>query len=411
MPVLRNIRTLATCRIDGNQAAIHPIRDAAVAWTGSTITWVGLERDLPDECERWDGWDAGDRMVIPGLVDCHTHLAFAGWRADEFSQRIQGKTVQEIAASGGGIARTVAQTRACPQDELVRRSLEFLEDMARLGVTTVECKSGYGLTVESEMKLLNVYKALGERQPIRIVSTFLGAHIVPPEYAERRDDYVDLLRHELIPQVAKQQLARFCDVFVETSAFTVEEGRKLLETGKQYGLRPKLHADQLSDTGGAQLAAELAAVSADHLEYASAGGIQRLAESGVVAVSLPFASLYLGQKPLHARSFIEAGVPLAVATDFNPGTAPSYDLPLAMMLACTMQRMTPHEVLKGATVYAAKALALEQTIGSIEPGKSADFTVIDAPDVDHWLYHFRSNACVGTVIQGTPVHDTIGMAC
>ena len=409
MPILRNIRTLATCRIDGDQAQIHSIQDAAVAWEGSRISWVGPENQLPPHYESLDQWDAGGRLVIPGLVDCHTHLAFGGWRADEFAQRIQGRSYGDIAQSGGGIVRTVEQTRACSYENLLQRCLGYLNEMAQLGVTTVECKSGYGLTVESETKLLNVYKALDEQHPVKIVPTFLGAHVVPAEYSEHRHEYIDLLQNELIPMIAKHRLARFCDAFVDDSAFTIAEARAVLETGKQYGLRPKLHADQLTNGDAAQLAAELGAVSADHLEYASQEGIQKLAEAGVIAVSLPLASLYLNQQPICARTFIDAKVPVAVATDFNPGTAPSFDLPLAMMLACTMQRMTPAEVLKGSTVYAAKALGLADTIGSIEPGKSADLTIIDAPDVDHWMYHFRPNACVATIIQGTPCIDHIGM--
>ena len=409
MPILRNIRTLATCRIDGDQGQIHSIEGAAVAWEGSQISWVGPENQLPHEYESWNQWDAGDRLVTPGLIDCHTHLAFGGWRADEFAQGIQGMSYGDIAQSGGGIVRTVEQTRACSYQDLVQRCRGYLDEIAQLGVTTVECKSGYGLTIESEIKLLNVYKALDAQHPLRIVPTFLGAHIIPPKYSEHRHEYVDLLQQELIPMIAKQRLATFCDAFVDDSAFTISEARQILETGKQYGLRPKLHADQLIDGGGAPLAAELGAVSADHLEYASEDGIRKLAEAGVVAVSLPIASLYLNQQPICARTFIDAKVPVAVATDFNPGTAPSFDLPLAMMLACTMQRMTPEEVLKGSTVYAAKALGLENTIGSIEPGKFADLAIIDAPDVDHWLYHFRPNACVATIIQGKPVIDHIGM--
>jgi len=312
---------------------------------------------------------------------------------------------------GTGIIRTVRQTRACSTDDLLERCKKFLDEMAKLGVTTVECKSGYGLTVESELTQLNVYKMLDERHPMRIVPTFLGAHLVPPEYESDRLGYIDLLQNKLIPLIAQQRLAQFCDVFVEESAFTIEEARILLETSKKYGLRPKVHADQLTDGGGARLAAEVGAISADHLEYASDEGVQKMAKADVVAVSLPLASLYLNQKPFSARTFIEAGIPVAVATDFNPGTAPSFHLPLAMMLACTMLRMIPAEVLKGSTMYAAKALGLEQTIGSLEPGKAADFAVIDSPDINHWLYHFRPNACVGTVIRGTPVTGEIKLEC
>ena len=402
-----NIGCLATCRMEGGQDHIHPIQHAALVWDGPVITWVGPEHELPHEFHAIDRWDAGGRMVIPGLIDCHTHLAFGGWRADEFVQRIRGESDDDIAQSGGGIIRTVRQTRTCPQEKLLRQSLGFLDEMAKLGVTTVECKSGYGLTVESELKQLNVYALLQEQHPMRIVPTFLGAHVVPPEFQDQRSRYLHLLHNDLIPVIAQHRLAQFCDVFVEESAFTIEEARLILETGKQYGLRPKIHADQWTDGGGAELAAEVGAISADHLEHASHEGVQKMAKADVVAVSLPLASLYLNQTPFSARTFLEAGVPVAVATDFNPGTAPSFHLPLAMMLACTIQRMTPAEVLKGSTVYAAKALSLEHVAGSLEPGKSADFAVIDAPNVNHWLYHFRPNACIRTVMQGITITGEI----
>ncbi len=400
MPLLRNIGTLAACRLAGGQAEIHALRNAAMVWDGPVIVWVGPEPELPPQFRSWDSSDAEGKLVIPGLIDCHTHLAFGGWRADEFEQRIRGKSYRDIARAGGGIARTVEQTRKLPAEELTQRALSFLDQMGMLGVTAVECKSGYGLDFDGELKLLTVYKALQQRHPLRIVPTFLGAHAVPPEYKDDRAAYLDLLQHKLIPAIAERQLAKFCDVFVDDTAFTIAEARRILETAKAFGLRPKLHADQLSDGGGAQLAAEVGAVSADHLECVSDHGIQKLAEAGTVTVSLPLAALYLGQRPLPARKLIDAQVPVAVATDFNPGSAPSYHLPLAMLLACTMQRMTPTEVLKGTTIYAAKALGLEHTIGSLEPGKAADFSIIDAPGVPHWLYHFRPNACIRTVVNG-----------
>jgi imidazolonepropionase len=272
--------------------------------------------------------------------------------------------------------------------------------MLALGVTTVECKSGYGLDPESERKLLRVYRRLAREQPVRIVATFLGAHAVPPEYRENRAAYVDLLVEELIPAVAREGLADGCDVFVEESAFSVDEARRILLAAKGAGLDRRLHADQITAGGGAELAAEMSALSADHLECVSDRGIAALAAAGVVAVSLPIATLYLGQRPMPARRLIEAGVPVAVATDFNPGSAPSCHLPLALTLACAVLRMTPAEALKGATLYAARALGLEGRVGSLEPGKAADFAVVDAPDVSHWLYHFRANACRETVAGG-----------
>lgn len=400
MPVLTNIASLATCRSEGGQADIHAIPRAALAWEDGRILWAGPEADLPARLRGDAQLDAGGRLVIPGLVDCHTHLAFAGWRADEFERRLRGESYLEIAAAGGGIAATVEATRAASSAELTARAAGFLEAMLALGVTTVECKSGYGLDEESELRLLRVYARLAELGPQRLVPTLLAAHVVPAEYRDRRAAYVALVTHRIIPAAAAERLARCCDVFVEDSAFTVDEARRILLAGRAAGLSPRLHADQLTAGGGAELAGEVGALSADHLECVSPRGIAALRDAGVVAVSLPLATLYLGQRPMPARSLIEAGVPVAVATDFNPGSAPTWDLPLALMLACTLQRMTPAEALKGATSYAARAAGVAAEAGSLEPGKAADFAIIDAPDVNQWLYQFRPNACVETVIGG-----------
>jgi imidazolonepropionase len=399
MPLLTNIGALARCPAGGALDDAGVIRDAALAWEGATIRWVGPESAVPAEFAGWPRQDAQQRLVIPGLVDCHTHLAFAGWRAEEFSRRIRGASYLEIAAAGGGIASTVALTRAASSRDLESRCVAHLAEMARLGVTTVEAKSGYGLTLEHELRLLEVYRRLSGGSQ-RLVATLLAAHIVPAEFAGRRREYVELIEQELIPRVAREGLARFCDVFVEETAFTRDEARRILRAGLRHGLAPKLHADQITAGGGAELAAELGAASADHLEQISEAGIRAMAAAGVVAVSLPFASIYLGMSPLPARRLIEAGVAVAVATDFNPGSAPSYHLPMALTLACTLQRMTPAEALRGATVVAARALKLDWEIGSLEPGKSADFAVIDADSVEQWLYHLRANACVRTVARG-----------
>ena len=401
MRLLANISQLSTCRAEGGQGDIHTVADAAVVWEGDTIRWVGARRALPSEYRDAEVHDAGGALVIPGLVDCHTHLAFAGWRADEFEQRIRGRTYLDIARGGGGIARTVKLTREASETALTERADGFLREMLSLGVTTVECKSGYGLDRDNELKLLKVYRALAVSQPVRLVPTFLGAHTVPSEWCDDRAGYVALLVEQLIPKIGKEGLARFCDVFVEDSAFSLDEARQIFAAAIKAGLRPKLHADQLTSGGGAELAAEVGAVSADHLEFASGDGIAAMARAGVVAVSLPLASLYLGQAPMPARKFIEAGVTVAVATDFNPGAAPSYHLPLALTLACTTQRMTPAEALKGGTIYAARAVGLESQIGSLEAGKAADLALLDAPDVDTWLYHLRPNACLATIASGT----------
>jgi imidazolonepropionase len=401
MPVLRNIGCLATCGRAGGQGEVHNIRAAALVWEGRELLWVGPERDLPSGYDTLTTYDAGSRLVIPGLIDCHTHLAFSGWRAEEFEQRMKGVSYQDTLRGGGGILATIRQTRMATEDELYQECAGCLDRMVELGVTTVECKSGYGLEIDSELKLLRIYRRLAMSRRARIVPTFLGAHALPPEYADNRGAYVESLIQEMLPKVAHERLASFCDVFVEESAFTVSEARRILSAARRLSLTPKVHADQLSQLGGAELAAEVGAASADHLECITDSGIQALAKSSVVAVSLPVASLYLGQAPMPARQLIAAGVPVAVASGFNPGSAPLYHLPLAMLLASTMYRMTPAEVLKGSTLYAAQALALDERFGSLEVGKSADFAIIAAPDVNHWIYQFRPNACIATVIAGT----------
>jgi imidazolonepropionase len=398
MPVLRNISQLAVCPPDQPQHDAGLINDAALAWAGDAITWVGPEWELPDEFEAEETIDCAGQLVIPGLIDCHTHLCFGGWRGDEFALRLDGASYQDIAAAGGGIASTVSKTRKASAEELRQKAHSCLDAMLRLGVTTVECKSGYGLDAVNELKQLEVYRQLDQSHPVDLVSTFLGAHIVPPEYSENREQYLDLLCDELIPTIARRRLARFCDAFVEKGAYSVSEARRIFTAATAHGLGIKVHADQLSDGGGAALAAEMGAVSAEHLEYISQHGIEALADSGTVAVSLPLASLYLGEPYLPARKLISHGVAVAVATDFNPGSAPSYHLPLAMTLACINQRMTPQEVLNGATTVAARAISEESRIGSLIPGYRADLAIIDAPSLNHWLYHFRPNAC-STVIK------------
>ena len=404
MKRLTNITTLYRVPPNGGQGEVDAISDAALVWQDESILWSGAAAELPAEYSGAEAIDVGGACVIPGLIDCHTHLCFGGWRGDEFAARLEGKSYQDIQAAGGGITSTVQKTRAASLDELEEKAGFALREMATLGVTTVEAKSGYGLNLDDELKQLEVYQRLNGSQALEIVPTVLGAHLVPPEYTDRREAYLDLLCQELIPKVAEQRLARFCDAFIEDGAFTLAEGRRILETARSHGLGVKIHADQLSSGGGAGLAAELGAVSAEHLEYASEADIAAMAAAGTVAVSLPLASLYLREPYLPARRWIECGARVAVATDFNPGSAPSYHLPLAMLLACLNQHMSPAEVLKAATSHAARALGLEKSHGSLLPGYRADMAVIDAPDINHWLYHFRPNACVATVKGGRFVH-------
>ena len=397
--LLLDIGWLATCPAAGGQDAIGAIENAALAWRNGRIEWVGPEADMPLELRERETHSAEGRMVIPGLVDCHTHLVFGGWRPDEFRRRLAGESYLDIAASGGGIKKTMRQTREASPEALEAHALGCLSKMVRLGVTTVEAKSGYGLSFEDELKLLRVVRDMQPHTPVNLVSTLLAAHVTPPEC--NKESYIQMITEELIPAVSAEGLAVFNDIFVEEGAFSTDDARQILEAGKRHGLRPKLHVDQLHDGGGGALSAEVGAISADHLEYTSEAGRHAMASAGVIGVCLPFASLYLNQPPMDGRAFVEAGVQVAVATDFNPGSAPSYDLPLALMLACTMSRLTPAEALKGATIRAAAAIGIEGKTGSLEPGKNADFAELSADNVDQWLYHFRPNVCERTWIAGS----------
>ena len=401
MTVLADIGQLATCPPDATGAGV--VDRAALVWDAGRVVWAGPEADLPERWADAPRQSAGGRLVVPGLVDCHTHLAHAGDRSDEFVARIEGTPYLELARRGGGILKTVRATRAASDQALAASARERLAVMLRQGVTTVEAKSGYGLTVADEVRTLRLYQRLGEAGPQRIVGTLLAAHVVPPEFEGDRAGYVRQVVDEMIPVAAADGLAGFVDVFVERGAFTPDEARTIFEAARAHGLGARLHADQLSDTGGGALAAEVGAASADHLECVSDAGIGAMAGAGVVAVSLPIATLVLGQEPMPARRFLEAGVRVAVATDFNPGSAPSASLGLALWLACTRQRMTPTEALRGATAEAARALALTDGTGSLVPGAPADAAVFDAPSLDAWLAGWDTRPAVRTVIGGETV--------
>ena len=403
MPVLTDIARLTTCPSDASPEDAGEILNAALVWRKGTVEWVGRELDLPSRYADEPRQSAGGAMVIPGLVDCHTHLAFGGDRTGEFVEKLKGTPYLEIARKGGGIRSTVGATRQASPAALAARAGERLDGMLARGVTTVEAKSGYGLSVEDEIKQLRVYATLAQTHRQRIVPTVLAAHALPPEYADNRDGYLELMCGEILPAVARQGLARFSDAFVEVGAFTVEEARRVFSVSRDLGLVPRLHADQLSDTGGGALAAAVGASSADHLEFVSDASIRAMAQAGTVAVSLPLATLVLNTPPLPADALRQRGVPIAVATDFNPGSAPVCDLPLAMWTACVRQRMTPAEVLRGATTVAARALLLHETVGSLLPGYAADFAIVDAPSVEAWMYDFRADAVRETVIAGQSV--------
>ncbi|MGQ9648330.1 MAG: imidazolonepropionase [Thermodesulfobacteriota bacterium] len=388
------------------------IRNGALAVREDKILWVGESRQLSDEvslASEAKEIDATGKVVMPGLIDSHTHIIFAGSRENEFEQRLQGLSYLEIAERGGGILSTVEATRKASFEELFLLGKKRLNRMLSEGVTTIEAKSGYGLSLRDESKILEVMKALNENHPIDIVPTFLGAHTVPKEFREDRKRYIDIVIEEMIPAFAEQGLVEFCDVFCEEKAFTLEESRKILETAKKYGLKPKIHADQLSSGGGAELAAEVGAYSADHLEYVSPNGIERMAEKGVTAILLPGASFFLSMKKLPpAREMIEKGVTIALATDLNPGSSMTESLPLIMTMGCTMFRMLPKEVIQAATIHAAKSMARQNEMGSLEVGKQADVAIFDIPNYRYLPYHFGVNHVEMVVKKGKIVYRRPG---
>ncbi|HAF21673.1 MAG TPA: imidazolonepropionase [Blastocatellia bacterium] len=366
------------------------IHDGAMLVVGGRIEKVEsraeIERLITDDCEVID---AGGRVVMPGFVDAHTHPVFAGTRVGEFEERVLGATYQQIAARGGGIQSTVRATRAATLDELVAAGKRYANWFLRTGTTTVEAKSGYGLTLEDELKILRAIKLLNSKNLLRYVPTFLGAHDIPPEYKARREQYVSLLVEEMLPRVAAEKLAEYCDVFCEEKVFTTDESWKILSAARCHGLGLRIHADQLSLSGGAKLAAELNTVTADHLEYTDNVGIAALKSAGVQPVLLPGSVYALGSSRYPAaREMIDAGLAVVLATDFNPGSSPTPAMPMILSLAATHLKMTPAEAVTAATINAAFTLNRGEQIGSLEPGKLADFVIHDCDDYRQLAYFF-----------------------
>ena len=363
--------------------------DAVIVVERGRFLYVGPRAEMPREIIVDDDVDARGATAVPGFVDAHTHIAFAGTRESEFNRRLQGETYEEIAASGGGIASTVESTRRASEEQLVENVLAHTRLMALHGTTTAEVKSGYGLDKESELKQLRAIRAAGERSLVRLVSTCLAAHEFP---SGGRDSYVATIVDEILPAVAEQRLATFCDAFVERGVFTREEGESVLRAGAELGLIPRLHADELSDTDGAALAVELGAASADHLMHVSERGIEALAKSTTVANLLPATSFFLmSDRYAPARALIDAGAIVALSTDCNPGSSMTESMPMAMQLATLRMKMTVEESLTAATLNAAYSLRLSSETGSIETGKRADFVLLDAPNYLHLVYHFGVN--------------------
>ncbi len=381
------------------QGEIQTLRNAYVLIEDGVITQVGT--GAPPPCQG-EVLSAGGALVTPGLVDAHTHLIFGGWRQNELGLKLHGKTYLEIQNAGGGIQSTTNATRQATAEELAEKALRALDEMMGFGVTTCEAKSGYGLSTEHELKALQVIKDLQRRHPIDIAATFMGAHLVPAEYKADREAYIRLICEEMLPQVKEQGIAQFCDVFCEADTFTVEESRRVLEAGLKYGLRPKIHADEIEAIGGSQLAGELGAISAEHLIVCPPDGIESMARGGVVACLLPCTSLYLGASFAPARDMVRAGVPVAMASDFNPGSCPCLNMQLVINLGCLKYRLTPEEVLTAVTLNAAAAIDRAGTIGSVEPGKAGDLVIWEAADLNYLCYRMGSNL-VRNVIKGGQV--------
>ncbi len=398
-----------------NAAQVLPMDDdfsvidgGAVVCAGDQIAWVGREGEWPDELAPpadAPTVDAGGGVVLPGLIDCHTHAVFAGSRAHEFAARLEGATYEEILAAGGGILGTVAHTRAAELDALVEGARPRLEALAAGGVTTIEVKSGYGLQPAAERRMLEAVQELGRDPRWELVPTFLGAHAVPPEFREDRDAYLDSVVDRMLPAVADGGLARFCDVFCEPGlAFDVGESRRVLTRAKELGLGLKIHADQLTAGGGAELAGELGAVSAEHLEHPTDAGIAAMARAGTVAALLPGADYFLGSATHPpVERFREAGVPMALATDMNPGSSPTTSLLLMASMACVRWRMRVPEALAGITTHAARALGLHDDRGRLAPGLRADLALFDVPDHRDLAYWFGGHPTRSVVKDGREV--------
>ncbi len=383
------------------------LEGGCLAARGGRIVFAGSRRDFENEVSLEDDaviLDGSDRIVLPGFVDAHTHLAFAGSRHEEFAMRLEGVSYEEIAARGGGILATVRATRAAAAEDLQEAIARRLDRMLLHGTTTCEAKSGYGLTVESELALLAALARAAEEHPVAVVGTLLGAHAVPPEFLEDRAAYVRQVALELVPRAAAAGFARYCDVFCEKGAFSLEEARAILSAGRDHGLTPRIHADQLSDSGGAALAAELGAASADHLDHVGEDGIHALAAAGVSAGLLPGAAFCLrSRRQAPARRLIDAGVAVFLATDLNPGTSRTESMQAVMTLAVFLMDMSVEEAIAAATLNAAHSLDLAGSIGSLQPGLRADFILLDVPHYLHTVYHFGVNHVAAVVKDGSLV--------
>ncbi len=410
--LIRNLSQIATPtgRAAKRGRAMRELRileNAVIVVQGERIAFVGPESEKPEHLMIDDDVDAHGATALPGFVDTHTHIPFAGFRESEFNRRLQGETYEQIAASGGGIASTVHATRAASLEELMRNVLARTTTMARYGTTTAEAKSGYGLDVECEIKQLRAVKGASAISPVRLVPTCLAAHEFPPESRgsdAARESYISTIIGEILPAVAEEGLAVFCDAFVERGVFSRDQGERVLRAGLSLGMMPRLHADELSDTDGAFLAADLGAASADHLMYISERGIEALAASSTVANLLPATSFFLmSERYAPARELIDKGGIVSLSTDCNPGSSMTESMQMVMQLATLRMKMTVEEALTAATLNGAHSLRLSHETGTIEPGKRADFVLLDAPNYLHLVYHFGVNLVTGVWRDGMRV--------
>ena len=400
--LIKNIGELATAQ--GNtpkkgmaQGEVQISHQVSIGITDGKISYVGPEEEAPTAKQTYD---AEGCLVTPGLVDAHTHLVFGGWRQHELPQKLAGATYLEILKGGGGILSTVRNTRAATEEELVEKTKNLLDQMIAHGTTTVEAKSGYGLSTAEELKQLRVVRALQETHPVDLVSTFMGAHAIPEEYKNDRASYVKLVCEEMIPTVAREKLAEFCDIFCETAVFDIEETRKILNCAKEYGFGVKLHGDEIDPIGGGELAGDLGALSAEHLIEASDAGIEAMAKSGTIGVLLPATSMYLDKSFARARKMLDTNMAVAVATDFNPGSSPNFNMQIPMTLACLKYRLSPKEALTAVTLNGACAIRRGDLVGTIEVGKQADIVVWDAPDLNFLFYRYGNNQVKKVIKKG-----------
>ena len=385
----------------------HTLPDAAIAVENGSIAWLGASADLPAQYAAWPREELHGAWVTPGLVDCHTHLVYGGQRADEFAQRLAGVSYEEIARQGGGIVSTVRATRAASEDALFNQSAARLEPLLAEGLTAIEIKSGYGLDLDSERKMLRVARQLGERYPVSVYTTFLGAHALPPEFAGRADAYIDEVCNTMLPALADEGLVDAVDVFCERIGFSLEQSERVFNAAARYKLPVKMHAEQLSNGGGTALAARHRALSADHLEFLDEAGVAAMKEAGTVAVLLPGAYYFIRETQLPPLDLLRRyEVPIAISTDSNPGTSPATSLLLMMNMATTLFRMTVPEVLKSVTSNAARALGKADRHGSLEAGRAADFAVWSVDSLAELAYWIGRPLCSRVVRAGETVYAT-----